>query len=115
NICQLTFSEMGFDKAGEAYFSPDERSIIFQAVPCGQRHYQMYVMDLHERVPRMVSTGFGACTCGFFHPDGGKIIFASSHESPLLLEADKAPSDKYSWDLTPYMNIYEANVDGSDL
>ena len=52
NIRQLTHPDMGFEKAGEAYFSPDERSIIFQAVPEGKKHYQMYVMDLDERVPR---------------------------------------------------------------
>lgn len=115
NITQLTFPEMGFERAGEAYFSPDETKIIFQAVPKGQQHYQMYVMDLEEKVPRMVSTGKGACTCGFFHPDGNKIIFASSHEDPNPEEISKPTPGKYKWNLTPYMNIYEANVDGSSL
>jgi Tol biopolymer transport system component len=109
NIRQLTFSSMGFVRAGEAYFSPDDRSIIFQAVPDGKEHYQMFVMDIEEGIPRMVSTGKGACTCGFFHPCGDKIIFASSHESPLLSKGN------YVWDLTPYMNIYEANPDGTAL
>lgn len=85
NIHQLTFPEMGFEKAGEAYFSPDEKKIIFQAVPHGKQHYQMYVMELEEGVPRLVSTGKGACTCGFFRPDGEKILFASSHENPKIL------------------------------
>lgn len=114
NIRQLTHPDMGFEKAGEAYFSPDERSIIFQAVPEGKNHYQMYVMDLDERVPRMVSTGDGACTCGFFRPDGDKILFASSHEN-LEPEEPENESGSYKWDLTPYMNIYEANPDGTDL
>ncbi len=115
NIRQLTFPSMGFDKAGEAYFSPDERSIIFQAVPTGQKHYQMYVMDLEEGVPKMVSTGKGSCTCGFFHPAGGKILFASSHEDDSPQEEEEPSTGQYKWDLTPYMNIYEANPDGSDL
>lgn len=114
NIRQLTHPDMGFEKAGEAYFSPDEQFIIFQAVPNGKEHYQMYVMDLEEGVPHMVSTGKGACTCGYFHPNGDKILFASSHEDKDPVEPEKE-SGKYTWDLTPYMNIYEANPDGTDL
>ncbi len=109
NIRQLTFPEMGFEKAGEAYFSPDGSKIIFQAVPFGKLHYQMYVMDLEEGIPRMVSNGEGSCTCGFFHPSGEKIIFAAS---PIIPKPTKG---RYTWDLTPYMNIYEANLDGSEL
>lgn len=114
NIRQLTFSSMGFEKAGEGYFSPNGHDLIFQAVPSGEEHYQIYVMNLEEGIPRMVSTGKGACTCGYFRPDGEKIIFASSHESPIKQER-VAKNEKYSWDLTPYMNIYEANLDGSSL
>lgn len=110
---------MGFEKCGESYFSPDSKSIIFQAVPKGKKQYQIYIMNLQEGQPRMVSTGFGACTCAYFRPDGKKIIFASSHEAPEI-EEEKAPgyqreSGTYAWEFTPYMNIYEANLDGSDL
>lgn len=115
NVRQLTFPEMGFTKSGEAYFSPDEKSIIFQAVLQGKSHYQMFVMNLEEGVPRRVSTGEGTCTCGYFHPSGNKIIFASSHESPLPLDEPTTANGKYKWDLTPYMNIYEANPDGTSL
>jgi Tol biopolymer transport system component len=114
NVEQLTFASMGFEKAGEAYFSPDGEEIIFQAVPTGCEHYQMFTMRLSDRFPKMVSTGKGACTCGFYRPDGKKIIFASSHESPEELKKVD-PADKYKWDLIPYMNIYEANPDGSEL
>lgn len=113
HITQITFPSMGFEKAGEAYFSPDDQNIIFQAVPTGQENYQIYRMNLSEGIPRLVSTGKGACTCSFFHPSGEKIIFASSHEDPDPKSKEK--SDRYKWDLTAYMNIYEANPDGSDL
>lgn len=123
NIKQLTFPSMGFEKAGEAYFSPDGKRIIFQAVPQGQEHYQIYVMNLKEGIPRMVSTGRGVCTCAYFRPDGRKIIFASSHEDPQLSDPNfgqstpgyKREGGQYAWDFTPYMNIYEANPDGSCL
>lgn len=121
NITQLTFPSMGFEKAGEAYFSPDAKNIIFQAVPTGKEHYQIFVMNIEEGIPRMVSTGRGACTCAYFRPDGKKIIFASSHSNPHLdndnlpVPGYKREGNNYSWEFTPYMNIYEANPDGSDL
>ncbi len=123
NIRQLTFSSMGFEKAGEAYFSPDGQTIIFQAVPIGKEHYQIYAMNLNDGAPIMVSRAKGACTCAYFRPDGKKIIFASSHDDPNLDIPDyeqevpgyKRQGGSYSWAFTPYMNIYEANPDGSDL
>ena len=119
NIQQLTFPSMGFEKAGEAYFSPDETSIIFQAVPQGGSRYQIYTLNLENPTPVLISTGQGACTCSYYRPDGNKIIFASSHEAPTppedILNNSIAPQGKYRWDLTPYMNIYEANPDGSSL
>lgn len=119
NIQQITFPEMGFVKAGEAYFSPDDTHIIFQAVPEGKEHYQIYVMNREEGVPQMISTGRGNCTCGFFHPKGNQVIFASSHSDPTIAAQEdfvpNAKRDKYVWELTPYMNIYSANIDGSDL
>lgn len=120
NIRQITFPAMGFEKAGESYFSPDGKSVIFQAVPTGQKEYQIYLIDLEEgSTPQLVSTGRGACTCAFFRPDGKKIIFASSHEAPKDTNAGtpgyQRDSKNYVWEFTPYMNIYEANPDGSDL
>ena len=39
DVVQLT---SGFDRAGEAYFSPDANWIVFQATPKGEKHYAMY-------------------------------------------------------------------------
>ncbi|HSW74007.1 MAG TPA: DPP IV N-terminal domain-containing protein, partial [Candidatus Limnocylindria bacterium] len=122
NIRQVTFPSMGFEKAGESYFSPDGKTLIFQAVPLGKTDYQIYSIDLEQGNPRLISTGRGACTCAFFRPDGEKIIFASSHEAPQTDEANTSTAagyqkgtSKYEWKFTPYMNIYQANPDGTEL
>lgn len=122
NIRQLTEPAMGFEKAGEAYFSPDGQSIIFQAVPTGKMHYQIYSMNIATGAPFLVSTGNGACTCANFSPDGTRIIFASSHSDPYIdnetarqVPGYQRTGGNYAWDFTPYMNIYQANLDGSDL
>lgn len=123
NLRQVTSSSMGFERAGESYFSPDGNTLVFQAVPAGQKDYQIYTIKLvGNNQPQLLSTGRGACTCAFFRPDGKKIIFASSHESPDILKQDDLTADayqrdskNYAWQFTPYMNIYEVDPDGSNL
>ncbi len=71
--------------------------------------------------PKMVSTGKGKCTCSYYHPDGNSILFASTH----LAVADakekgaKGPaysrSERYRWDFDSSMDIFKANLDGSNL
>jgi TolB protein len=135
NIRQVTF---GFARAGEGYFRPDGRAIIFQAVPnlapsvfhtpgANDEDYQIFTADLApDARPRMVSTGKGKCTCSYYHPDGKSILFASSHLDPALADgakpgpkAPKGPaysrSERYRWDFDPHMDIFRANPDGSDL
>ena len=46
NIRQVTSTEKGFFNAGESYFSPDGKMLIFQATPIGQKEYQIYTVDL---------------------------------------------------------------------
>ena len=79
NLRQLTFKEMGLERSGEAYFSPDAQRICFQAYPPGKDTYQIYVMNLSGTGLKMVSTGQGATTCAYFHPDGKRMLFASNH------------------------------------
>lgn len=115
NIEQLTFSHMGLVAAGEAYFSPDENMIIFQAFPEGKTEYQIYTLDLRTRELKMVSTGHGATTCAYFRPDGKKIIFASTHLDPNADEPRDEQEGNYKWFFHEHMDIFEADLDGSNL
>jgi len=124
NVRQVT-SE--FVKAGEGYFSPDMSTIIFQAVEKDYPFYRIFTMPLAGGEPRMVSTGRGRTTCSYFRPDGKKIIFASSHLDPNLDETEAAEraaieeqkksgkKRRYSWPFDPWMDIFEADPDGSNL
>lgn len=126
NIRQVTH---GFVRAGEGYFSPDMKKIIFQAEERGVNNpfYQIYTLDLASKRSRRVSTGEGKTTCSYFHPDGKKIIFASSHLDPeaskYYTEEYKARAEerktkkrrRYQWDFDPYMDIFEANPDGTKM
>lgn len=126
NIKQLTSD---YVRAGEGYFSPDGTKIIFQAEEkgTGNPFYQIFVQDLKSGKATRISPGTGRTTCGFFHPGGEKVIFASSHGDPdakkhqeaeivqRAEDAKKGVRRRYSWDFDPHMKIYEAQLDGTGL
>ncbi len=124
NIRQVT---SGLAKAGEGYFRPDGGAIIYQGVRPGTEDYQIFTQELVAgSKPVMVSTGRGKCTCAYYHPDGKSILFASSHLDPALSSEGKAePAPKppgynregrsYRWDFEPAMDIFKADLDGSNL
>lgn len=126
NVKQVTFD---YVRAGEGYFSPDGRLVVFQAEEkgTGNPFYQIFVQELATGNVRRISPGVGKTTCAYFRPDGKKLIFASTHEDPdakkhqeaeYALRAENAKKGvrpRYSWDFDPHMKIYEANPDGTDL
>ncbi len=126
NIKQLT---RDFVRAGEGYFSPDGKTIIFQAEEknTGNPFYQIFTLDLASGRTQRISPGVGKCTCAYFSPDGKKMIFASSHLDPearAKQEAEYRQRDedrkagkrpRYKWDFDSHMDIFEANLDGSRL
>jgi TolB protein len=117
DIVQLTH---GFDRAGEAYFSPDRHWIIFQASPHGQPHYQMYVAALKWEGDRIVGAGTptrispdnSRNTCGYFSPDGGSLLFASTSgkEKPDEKEGGYQREGRdYRWAFPAGMEIFRAD------
>jgi TolB protein len=120
NVRQVTF---GLPRAGEGYFSPDGKSVVYQAYPIGYPFYQIYVQPLDERVPRLLSTGRGRTTCSYFTPQGDQVLFASSHTDPdIALTEKKAREEaaaggrrRYQWDFDPNMELYLINLDGTGL
>ena len=71
-------------RAGEGYScSRDGKQMIFQSErEAGNPFYQMYVMNLESGATHRVSPGHGKTTCGWIHPDGKQVLFASTHEDP---------------------------------
>jgi Tol biopolymer transport system component len=117
DIVQLTH---GFDRAGEAYFSPDMKWIVFEAVPKGQQHYQMYLVQLTytgDRItgaqePIRISPEPSRNTCGFFSPDGKSLIFASTagKEDPAEpSEGYQRNGRNYRWAFPHGMEIFRSD------
>lgn len=111
NIRQLTF---GGENA-EAYFSLDGKKIIFQSTREPYKCDQQFMMNPDGSDVKLVSTGRGRTTCGYFTPDGKRFIYASTHlDSP---ECPPVPSrsEGYVWAIYPSFDIFSAKLDGTDL
>jgi TolB protein len=112
DIRQLTF---GGENA-EPYWAPDGKRIIFQATPPGAGCDQQYVLDLETGEQRLVSTGKGRTTCGYFtYPDGAHIVFASTHAGSDSCPPPPDRSHGYVWAIYDSYDIYEARPDGTNL
>ena len=111
NLRQLTF---GGENA-EAYFSADGTELIFQSTREGVPCDQIFRMGLDGSDLRMVSTGDGRTTCGFFFPDGESITYASTHLGGP--ECPPSPSFDlgYVWAIYDTYDIYRAAPDGTGI
>jgi Tol biopolymer transport system component len=118
NIQQLTF---GGDNA-EAYLSFDDKYLIFQrtnpkeGISCDQMFIGKIPAHTGEKFEyKMISSGKGRTTCGFFMKDGKHIIYASTQ-----LNADTCPplpdrskyGNKYIWPIYPSYDIFMADLSG---
>lgn len=120
NLKQVT---SGFSRAGEGYFSPDGKQIVYQAYPIGYPFYQIYVQDLEDGTPMRLSPGRGRTTCAYFTRDGKQILFASAHTHPKLEVIEREARDlaaqggrrRYQWDFDQFMDIYVCDADGTNL
>ncbi len=109
NIRQLTFGGQN----AEAYWSPDGRRLVFQATRDGRACDQIYVMDADGANVRMVSTGQGVNTCGYFLPDGKHILYASTHEAGPDCPPRPDRSKGYVWPVHAGYDLFVATLDGT--
>lgn len=125
NIRQLTFGGQN----AEAYFSFDGTKLIFQSTnrwmegtfAASQLRidgelgcYQMYVMDLESGSIRLVSTGVGATTCGYFFPGDRRVLYSSTHLVGPNCPPKPRRGGRYRWALEDY-DIFSVRVDGQQI
>lgn len=111
NIRQLTFGGTN----AEAYFSFDGQRLIFQSTRPPYSCDQMFTMNIDGSEQKLVSTGKGRTTCGYFFPGDAKILFASTHGHGDNCPPSADKSKGYVWGVFHDYDIYSANADGSDL
>lgn len=118
---QLTFEGK---RAGEGYFSKDGTKMVFQSErEEGNPFYQIYLMDLEAGDTERISPGVGKTTCAWMHPDGNRVMFASTHLDPKSKdlqtneyeERKSSRVRKYSWDYDEHYDIFEYNLKDKSL
>jgi len=112
HIRQLTFEGR---RSGEAYFGPQGRQLVFQSErEPGNPFFQIYRMDLSSGDIERISPGMGKTTCAWIHPDGRRVLFASTHQDPRSREKQREEiklrasgrQRRYAWDYDPSFDIY---------
>jgi Tol biopolymer transport system component len=125
NIRQLTFG----NKNAEAYFSFSGNKLVFQSTNDWREQtqatnktdggkglgcYQMYVMDLESEAIKLVSTGVGATTCGYFFPGDRRVLYSSTHLVAPNCPPKPKMEGKYRWALDDY-DIFSVRLDGQQI
>ena len=109
NLRQLTH---GGENA-EAYFSLDGSKLVFQTtredVPCDQ----IFQMNVDGTDVRMVSTGKGRTTCGYFSPDSESIVYASTHLGGAECPPPPSFDRGYVWPIYDTYDIFRSDPDGT--
>lgn len=123
---QLTFPDR-FIKAGEAYFSPSGKEIIFQAVEqpaegaTADDFYAMFVAAIGSDASgksilsniRRVSPPHSANTCGWFDASRtNTVIFGSTLVAPQSTDAPgyQRATGRYKWQFPPEMRVVEVDL-----
>lgn len=116
NIQQLTIEGR---RAGEGYFSADGRKLVFQSERVeGNPFFQMFVLDLEFGDVTQISPGHGKTTCGWIHPDGKTVMYASTQHDPEakakqrqeLELREQGRQSRYSWDYDETYEIYNYDM-----
>lgn len=111
NIRQITF---GGENA-EAYFSFDEKQIIFQSTRDTFRCDQIFSMNTDGSHVTLLSTGKGKTTCAYFLPDGKSFLYSSSHHNNPACPPPPDYTRGYIWHVNPDYDVFLARDEGKIL
>ncbi|MDZ7362817.1 MAG: hypothetical protein ONB46_19135 [candidate division KSB1 bacterium] len=106
------------ENSAEAYFSfgKEPQRLIFQSTRPPFQCDQIFILDLLGNAPpKLVSTGKGRTTCGYFLKDNRHIVYASTHLGGEACPPPPSFSRGYVWAVYPDYDIFVARDDGSEL
>jgi TolB protein len=99
----------------EAYWDAAGTRLIFQSTRPPLDCDQMFTMNADGSSQRLLSSGSGRTTCGFFFPDGRRVIYASTHAAGAACPPPPDRSQGYVWPLYAGWDIFAADADGGNL
>lgn len=107
-------------RSGEGYFSADGSKMVFQSERTAENpFYQIYRLDLETGDLDRVSDGSGKTTCAWLHPDGQRVLFASTQMDPDAKRKQQEELEfrasgqtrRYAWDYDPAFDLLMWNQD----
>jgi TolB protein len=99
----------------EAYWDASGTRLIFQSTRPPHGCDQIFAMRADGSDQRLLSSGNGRTTCGFFFPDGRRVVYASTHAAGAACPPPPDRSQGYVWPLYASWDIYTADADGGNL
>eukprot|EP01080_Neovahlkampfia_damariscottae_P005277 gene5277-8895_t len=102
--------------SAEAYWSFDDKKIIFQGYRDQQKCDQIYSINVDGTDLKMISNGQGRTTCSYFYPDGEHFVYSSTMNSlgpGCPPEIDRTFG--YVWPVYKTMNIYQAKYPSGEI
>lgn len=107
NIRQLTFTGQN----AEAYWNLAGDKIIYQSTQEDYVDEQILIMNADGTGKRMISSGKGRHTCGYFVPGTNDVVFSATDwkDPGPGMKADM--SQGYVWVVNPWYRIFRVNLD----
>ncbi len=97
----------------EAYWSADGKRLIFQSTRPPHACDQIFSIDADGSNLRLLSTGKGRTTCGWFLPDGRRFLYSSTHlaspDCPPTPPRSHDPKD-YKWPIWRTYDIFTGDL-----
>lgn len=97
-------------EGAEAYFSPDDKALIFNGKIGDDKHHMVCTMNIDGTDLTKINDN-GADACSFYHPDGNTIIWTSTRDNiDMHLGSYSDPKD-----YPQGAELYTSDLDGSNL
>jgi Tol biopolymer transport system component len=116
NVKQRTSAGL---RSGEGYFGPDGTRMVFQSErEPDNPFYQIYLMDFELGDVTRISPGHGKTTCSWIHPDGQRVLYASTQDDPEALakqqakirQREEGTEPRYAWDYDKQYELYSYDL-----
>ena len=98
----------------EAYWDATGERLIFQSTRPPHGCDQIFTIRADGSDLTLVSGGVGRTTCGFFFPEGRRVIYASTQAAGAACPPPPDRSQGYVWPLYSSWEIYAADADGGN-
>ena len=97
-------------EGAEAYFSPDDKSLIFNGKTGDDKYHMVYTMNI-DGTNLLKINDKGADACSYYHPDGKSLIWTSTRDNLDMNPGNYSDPKDYPQGA----ELYTSNLDGSNV